>query len=333
MDTQLCTAPPDVVEAVGRMKSPVIVAHVVPDADALGSMFAAALAYRGDGRAPKVALPPGSLSQRLAFMYEWSGVEVANRADFDAADGFLALDTAKKPRCNVGPEFKDGDWSAGRPVVNIDHHDTNSRFGDVNWIDAESGSSAELVLRLLKAAGRPIEPLTASMLYAGILTDTAGFSLPTTCPSGLEAAAELVRLGADVVELGKRLCRSQTQSEFDLLRVIYANTRRAAGGQIAFSFAGHHDITGAGCTAADIDDQVSVPRSLEGVRLAILATEGVPGKTRFNFRGEGNVEVLSLAQRFGGGGHRQAAGAVLDGSLHESLKTVLAAAVEHLKQF
>ncbi|RJP38357.1 MAG: bifunctional oligoribonuclease/PAP phosphatase NrnA [Phycisphaerales bacterium] len=333
MTQMAAEAPVEIIEAVGGMRRPVVVAHVVPDADALGSIFATALAYNGNGCAPKVALPAGSLSQRLAFMHDWAKVPVAGRTDFEKADGFIVLDTAKKERCNVGPDQRNTDWSAGRPVVNIDHHDTNTRFGDVNWVDAEASSSAELVLRLLQAAGRPVSPMVASMLYAGVLTDTAGFSLPTTSPSGLAAAAELVRLGADVAELGERLCRSQTQSEFDLLRIIYANTKRAAGGAIAYSTATYEDITGAGCTAADIDDQVSIPRSLDGVRLAMLLTEGNKGKTRINFRGDGRVEVLELAQKFNGGGHRQAAGAVIDTPLSDTVKMVVAAAVEHLKKY
>lgn len=326
-------APREVVDAIARMQSPIMVTHVVPDADALGSMFSLANAHRGDGGAPKVALPEGSLSQRLGFLLDWAKVDIATDDDFTAADGFVALDTAKKPRCNVGPTLKDSDWSAGRPVVNIDHHDTNTCFGDVNWVDAEAGSTAELIYRLLIASGRSIEPVTASMLYAGILTDTLGFSLPTTSAGTLHTAGELVRLGADVRDLGERLCRAQTRSEFDLLRTIYANTRVVAAGQVAYSTAGYDDIVGAGCTAADIDDQVCVPRSLQGVRLSLLLTEGNKGKTRVNFRGEGNVEVLELAKKFNGGGHKQAAGAVLDCSLDEAIDTVVNAAIEHIKKF
>ncbi len=325
--------PREVIDAVSRFRAPVVLSHVVPDADALGSIFALAMAYRGKGCAPKVSLPEGSLSQRLAFMFDWAKVEVATAGDFASADGFIALDTAKKPRCNVGKGLKGSDWSAGRPVVNIDHHDTNTRFGDVDWIDAEASSTCELVYRLLAASGRPIAPVTASLLYAGILTDTVGFALPTTSAAALQTAAELVRLGADVPQLGERLCRSQTRSEFDLLRTVYANTKLAADGQIAYSTAGYDDIIGAGCTAVDIDDQVCVPRSLEGVRLSFLLTEGNKGKTRINFRGEGALEVLELANKFNGGGHRQAAGAVLDCPLEEAVEPVLNAAIEHLKNF
>ena len=133
----------------------------------------------------------------------------------------------------------------------------------------------------------------------------------------IAAAAELVELGADVTQLGERLCRSRRLSEFKLLRTIYANTQLAAEGRIAYSTADHREMVEAGCAAADIDDQVSVPRSLHGTRLAMLFTEGVQGKTRINFRGDSGASVLPLAKVFGGGGHDTAAGAILGGSLRQ----------------
>ncbi|MCH8913738.1 MAG: DHH family phosphoesterase [Planctomycetes bacterium] len=182
---------------------------------------------------------------------------IASADDFARADGFIVLDTAKKKRCNVGADLKQTDWSAGRPVINIDHHESNTRFGDINWIVGDAGSTCELVFYLLRAAGVPITPAVASLLYAGIQTDTLGFSLPSTTAAALHAAAFLVESGADVARLGERLGRSQRKSEFDLLRVVYANTKIVGEGDIAYSFAGYDEIHDAGCTAADIDDQIS----------------------------------------------------------------------------
>ncbi len=325
--------PDPLVETVRGMSAPIMINHVVPDADALGASFAMALAWASDECRPAVALPHGSLSQRLAFMLDWANVPLAERGDFASADGFVVLDTAGKGRCNVGRPLKETDWSAGRPIVNIDHHTTNTCFGDVNWVVGTAGSTCELVYALLRAADRPIPPVTASLLYAGIHTDTLGFSLPTTNTVALTAAADLIARGADVAELGERLCRSQRKSEFDLLRVIYANTRLLADGRLAYSSAGYDEIHGAGCTAADIDDQINVPRSLNGVRLAMLFTEGDKGKTRINFRSSGKVTVLDLAAEFNGGGHTQAAGAILNCGLQEAIDKVVSRAVEYLGRF
>lgn len=322
--------PNDLLAGFAALRRPVVVAHVVPDADALGSMLATALAVCGNGVTAKASIPQGSLSQKLGFLVEWAKVPIATPEDFAAADGFIAVDTAKKDRCNVGPALRETDWSAGRPILNIDHHATNTRFGTINWVVDDAGSACELVYEVIRAAGRPITPLIASLLYAGIQTDTLGFSLPTTRPSALRAAADLVTQGADVGELGERLGRSQRKSEFDLLRVIYANTRVLGDGRIAYSSAGFDEIHDAGCTAADIDDQINVPRSLDGVQLAMLFTEGRKGKTRINFRSSGKVTVLALAEQFKGGGHTQAAGAILDASLADAMNQVLPRAEQYI---
>jgi len=268
---------------------------------------------------------------------EWAqasgAAPIATPEDFAAADGFVAVDTAKKDRCSVGPVLRETDWSGGKPLINIDHHATNTRFGTVNWVVDDAGSASELVYELLRAANRPFTPLIASLLYAGIQSDTLGFSLPTTRSSALRAAADLVALGADVGELGECLSRSHRKSEFDLLRVIYANTKVVGDGRIAYSSASFDEIHQAGCTAADIDDQINVPRSLDGVQLAMLFTEGRKGKTRINFRSSGKVTVLALAEQFKGGGHIQAAGAILDATLADAVAVVIPRAIEHIKRF
>jgi phosphoesterase RecJ-like protein len=315
------------------MHRPVVMTHVRPDADALACMFSVALAWRREDVTPKVSLPEDSLSQRLVFMFEMADVPLAAPADFEQADGFIALDTAKQSRCNVPPELKYTDWAAGRPIVNIDHHGTNTLFGQHNWVEPNASSTAELIYYLLKEAGKAINETMASLLFAGIHTDTSGFALPNTTASSLQAASELVRLGADAADLGERLCHSQSRSLFDLLRVIYTNTKVLADGRLAYSTASYDEIIGSGCTAADIDDQVDVVRSLDGVQLAMLFTEGVPGKTRINFRGSGPVTVVDLAAKFNGGGHERAAGAVISGSLLEVVDRILPEAIEHLNRF
>ena len=320
------------VRVLESWKRTVVITHVTPDADALGSMLCLAKVFGdGAGQSATVSLGEHSLSQRLAFLHEWAGLEVATVEDFARADGFVVVDTARKQRCDLREDVPE-DWDSGRPILNIDHHTSNTRFGTINWVVGDASSSAELIYHLIKAWGRPIEPLLGSLLYAGIHSDTAGFSLPNTSPSGLAAAADLVASGADVAKLGERLCRSQRLSEFRLLRAIYANTQLAAGGRIAYSTADHREIVEAGCAAADIDEQVSVPRALHGAQLAMLFTEGVRGRTRINFRGDSGVSVLPLAKTFGGGGHDSAAGAILDGTPGEVVARVLPEAEAYLNR-
>lgn len=325
------SVPADLIPTLDTWDRPVVVGHVRPDADCFGSMLAMALCWPGANGPSLVSLPPGSESRRLSFLVEWANVPQAEPADFLKADGFIVVDTAKVSRCNIDPSVKES-WPDGRGVVNIDHHASNTLFGNVNYVDHDAGSACELVYRVIREAGREINATVASLLYAGIHSDTIGFSLPTTRASALRAAADLVACGARVEEIGERLCRGLSESEFNLERVIYANTKIVADGRIAYSTASYDEITGAGCGAADIDDQVSIPRSLVGIDMAILLTEGKPGRTRLNIRGERGLDVLPFALTLDGGGHQQSAGAIIDGSVDDAAAKVLPKAIAYLDE-
>jgi phosphoesterase RecJ-like protein len=322
---------PALVARLAAMQRPVLIGHLAPDPDCLGAMLGLARALRGRGQEAKIALPPGSLSARNAFLDEIGQIPHAATADFASADGFIVVDTAAVERCNL-PADLPAEWRNGRPLICIDHHVTNTRFGDPNWVVDRAASTCELVGNLLHHARWPVDAVTASLLYAGIMTDTAGFSLPMTSAGTLRVAADLVAHGADVGMLGERLNRAQSVNDFRLLRIIYANTHLTADGRLAYSTASHREITDAGCGPQDIDDQVKIPRALAGVRVAILFSEAVVGETRINFRGDGGFNVLNLAQRFGGGGHELAAGARLRCPLPEAVAQVIPEAEAMLAQ-
>lgn len=323
--------PSDLISTLDSWKNPVIIGHVRPDADCFGSMLAMALTWPAENGPAKVSLPPGSESRRLWFLTEWANAQLAEPADVMNADGIVVVDTAKASRCNVDPSIRET-WADSRDIINIDHHESNTMFGAINYVDHDAGSACELVYRIIREAGRDIDPIVASLLYAGIHSDTIGFSLPTTRASALRAAADMVECGARVEEIGERLCRALSESEFNLERIIYGNTKLVADGRISYSTASHDEIIGAGCTSADIDDQVSIPRSLVGIDMGILFTEGKPRRTRLNLRGERGLDVLPFALTLGGGGHQQSAGAIIDGTVDEAVAKVLPKAIAYLDE-
>lgn len=319
------TPPAELIEVLSGARRPLIIGHVTPDADAMASVLALARALPSGAAA--VALDRAKVAQKLRFMMALGDVPTADAARVAVADVAVVVDTAGTNRVNV-----EGKWEAiaGKLVVNIDHHITNPDFGQINWVVDSASSTSELIYRLIVAAGWKLDAATASLLYAGVHSDTGGFSLPNTTADALNAAAALVSAGADIETIGAQLCRSQRRSEFDLIRVVYHNTRLAADGRIAYSTLSHQEIVGSGCTAEDIDDQVSIPRSLSGVRMAMLFSEGEPGVVRINFRGEDGTPVLPLAQKLGGGGHAFSAGARIRDSLDRVVARVLGEAAELL---
>ncbi len=319
------TPPSELIDTLSSLKRPVIAGHINPDVDAMGSMLALARSY--DWQAT-IAAPRTHVGKKVAFLREMAPeVPAASEQDLAEADAVISLDTATTGRINIA-----GGWPAieQKRIVCIDHHVTNTDYGQVNWVVDNASSTCEMVYRLLQTAGRPIDSLTASLLYAGLYADTAGFSLPSATPQSFEAAAALVRLGADIERVGTCLCRSMHLSDFDLLRLVYHNTRLIDNGRIAYSTLTHEEIIRSGCSSEDIDDQVSIPRSLSGILVAVLFSEIEPGLVRINLRGESGTPVLPIAQALGGGGHLQSAGVRVRGLMSEVVKRVLDQAITFL---
>lgn len=323
--------PPDELLAILRIvKHPFVVSHVTPDSDAIGSALGLATVLREHDVDATVGLKPGRIAKRLRFMLELApDVPLApSWRPGDPHDCLIVVDAAGEKRIDLKPT---PDFDGPIPIVNIDHHITNTDFGRYNWVDPQATSTSELIARLIGDLGWRTSPNVASLLYAGIHGDTAGFSLPTTSARALHIAGDLVFAGADVSHIGEQLCRSQRKPDFELLRRVYDHATVTDDGRVAYSFVTYEDITGSKCTAEDIDDQVSIPQAVKDVRIAMLFSEGEPGLIRVNFRGEGRTTVVEIAQRFGGGGHTHAAGARIRGkSMEATIREVVAAAEAHL---
>lgn len=322
-------APNDFVRQVAALRRPLILAHITPDADSLGASFGLASLLRDAGIDAHVGLPSGCVAKRLEFLLQLApGVpRVTDLPAHHTFDALVVVDTANEKRIN----FAAGTLQQFPRSFAIDHHITNTDFCTANWIDPHAASTCEMIAILAAQAGWTLSKSSASLLYAGIHGDTAGFSLPSTNADSLHVAADLVRAGADVSHIGEQLCRSQHRADFELLRRVYDHTTIVENGRIAYSFLSHDDIVETGCKADDIDDQVSIPRALRGVQIAMLFSEGEPGIVRVNLRGEGKVTIVEIAQRFGGGGHPQSAGVRMrNRPMQEVIDTLIRAAIEHL---
>lgn len=318
--------PPGLIASLNSSQAPVVAGHITPDVDALGSMLALARAMPSPEA--RIVLPEPPSGHKLRFLLHLAGDPMRADAEQVAhADRVILLDTASPKRVNVA-----GKWEAiaDRFVINIDHHITNTDFGRINWVVDNASSTCELVYRLIATAGWPLDSVTATLLYAGIYSDTAAFSLPNTTSDTFEAAAQLVRAGADIEQVGLQISRAQEPHEFDLIRTVYHNTRLAGGGRIAYSTLNHDEITSAGCSPEDIDDQVSIPRSLSRIRVALLFSEGERGVIRINLRGENGTPVLPLAETLGGGGHLYSAGVRMRGDMNTVVARVIAEAEKAL---
>lgn len=310
----------DVVAALQRAPSVAVLAHVNPEGDAIGATLGASLALREGGKVTGAynadPLPPG-----LASL---PGAEELRRQVPIAGPYacYLVLDTGNLERT--------GGLLDGRPrdavVINVDHHAGNTRFGDVNWVEPAASSAGEMVYRLLRAGGFPIGKAAATNLYAAVLTDTGSFQYGNTTPEALRAAADLVALGAAVEELAAGLYGNHDPREWRLLGEALATLDLCAGGRLGWMEVTQAALGRAGLGLEATEGFIDYVRTVAGVQIAILFKEVSPGEVRVSFRSRGRLDVAALARRFGGGGHRNAAGCTLAEPLAAARARVLEAA-------
>jgi phosphoesterase RecJ-like protein len=211
-------------------------------------------------------------------------------------------------------------------LINIDHHLSNTRYGDVNWISAREASSGELIYRLLKTAGWKITPQIADCLFTAVSTDTGSFQYSTTKPVTYHTAGELVKLGANLEQICDEVYQSYPLSRVRLLKHVYNNFRLTDENQVAYLWLKQKDFARTGADRSDTEGLIDHIRAIAPVIVAIVFEEIEPNVTRISLRSKDTkINVNEVAAIFGGGGHSAAAGARIVGSPLSTQRRVIAA--------
>lgn len=297
--------------------------HENPDGDAIGSSLGLAWALRDMGRGA-VVINESPLPANLTFL---PGAETVRlpAAFTNTFDAVIVIDCASLER--LGPNAARL-VAPGAAIACIDHHVGNAGFGDPRLVVPEASATAELVHDLLDACQVPLTPETAQCLYTGLASDTGGFRFQNTTPKALRLAARLVDHGAKPSQVADWLYARKTAGSLRILGLALASLESRADGQVSAMTVSRGMFDRAEASAEDADGIVQYAKSLTGARVGVLFQEFAPGQVRISFRSDGTVDVNELAGRFGGGGHRVAAGARMDGDLASVRETVLGA-LEH----
>jgi bifunctional oligoribonuclease and PAP phosphatase NrnA len=284
-----------------------VVGHVRPDGDCIGSQLALTLALKNQGK-EVCCWNEDAVPQKLAFLDPDHIVEKPKPGqEFDCV---IATDAANFDRLgSVGPAV-----ASRKLLVNIDHHQGNTRYGDINWVSAKEASTGELIFKFLKAANWAITPRIADCLFTAVSTDTGSFQYPTTKPMTYHTAAELVKLGANLATICHEVYQSYPLSRVRLLKHVYNNFRLSHRDQIAYFWLKKRDFTRTGADTNDAEGLIDHIRAIEPVVVACLFEEMEPELTRVSLRSKSDsVNVNHIAALFGGGGHHAAAGARIPG--------------------
>jgi bifunctional oligoribonuclease and PAP phosphatase NrnA len=296
-----------------------ILSHVDPDGDAVGSSLGLAWALRGLHKQVVVA-NESPVPEGLGFLPGSEGIRTPKEIQrvFDAV---FVLDCSSLDRTGEAARLV----APGAKVANVDHHAANDGFGSPRLVNVEASATAELVYEILDAYGMPIEPEVAECLYIGLASDTGAFRYQNTTPRALRLAARLVERGAQPSTAADALYGRKSEASLRILGLALASLEKRAGGQVGALTISREMFQRAGATPEDADGIVQFAKSLAGARVGILIQEVAPGEVRMSLRSDGTVDVNEVAGRFGGGGHKNAAGARVRGDLARVREAVLAA--------
>lgn len=297
-----------------------LLTHVNPDGDAIGSVLGAAHALRASGREPICLLtsPPPSYCGDLPGV-EWLTVYERGGA-LPQADLTWMLDTATPERVGaISDDHKDA--LLARPLIITDHHVTNEGGGTVNLIDPTAASTAELLFRLLHAMALPVSAAAATCLYLGQITDTQSFQTSSTTPRTLQIAAEMLEAGADLRAVIDAVYFRIPESTMRLTSMVLSTLRREGGLYWATLTQAQQQACGAEDEASD--DTVMRMQRVAGMRACVLFKERPDGSVKLSLRSQPAINVAAIARTWGGGGHAQAAGATLPMGLAAAEAAVL----------
>ena len=308
-----------ILEAIRAHRTFCVVGHVRPDGDCIGSQLGLTLALRDQGK--KVACwNEDGLPDKLAFLDPDHLVQRPRPGQkFDCV---IATDCASFERLG-----KAGHCISQRKLfVNIDHHASNTRYGDINWVSAKEPSSGELIFRILKAANWPITPAIADCLFTAVSTDTGSFQYSSTRPGTFSVAGELVKRGANLAKISDEVYESFPLSRVRLLQHVYNKFQLTHNNQIAWFRLKQADFIRTGADKDDSEGLIDHIRSIAPVVVACLFEELGPDLTRISLRSKSDkVNVNEIAAQFGGGGHAAAAGARIPGPTTLVQRKVIAA--------
>ena len=294
--------------------------HAKPDGDALGSALALARILRTCGKQAGIVRPDSLPRRYETFVEEGDILDVVNHEEWNL---LVILDCGDISRV----EEEAGKVASLLPVMNIDHHHSNTEFGQINWVDPKCSSTGEMVYRIAREAQWEIPFAAAQALWVALVTDTGRFSYENTSPEVLKVAAELVAMGIPFSKINHTIYENTTLKGLRLRARAMAGLEVCEDGKVALVMLGRDDFEATGCGTQETEDIVNIPRSVEGVEIALILYE-LPGEescisTKASFRTVEPYDAAEICRVLGGGGHQRAAGCSVEGRLDEARKAVL----------
>lgn len=301
----------NILEEIKKAESIVILTHENPDGDAVGSSIAMYLGLKELGKTPDIIIP-----EFPRAFENLPGIEnIKKESDIENYDLAIALDTASIKMLNGYSKY----FEDAKTKIVIDHHSSNTMFGDYNYVDQDSPACAQLLLVLFNYFNIEVSKEIGTAILAGIITDTGGFRYDGVTAETFELVAGLCQKGVKVSKVYQKVFASTSKSKFFLHRIALDRLELLENEKIAFTYITKNDENSVGAENGDYDGIVEQGRDIEGVEISIFLRETEKG-IKASLRSKDYVNVSELCRIFGGGGHIRAAGCTIPGTI-EQVKT------------
>ena len=291
-----------------------VTSHVNPDGDGLASMLACGRILRSLGKQVWL-VADGFLSPRYGYLPQIDTV-VSYREGLEVelpVANVITVDVPTLSRLERVAQLIPHDAT----ILKIDHHPGDEHFGRFNYVDTDASSTAELVYRLCVSLGTPFDAALGTWIYTGIAFDTGRFRFSSTTPNALSIAGEMVRAGANPQLIAEHLFYEYRPTTLSLLTSTLQSLECFLDGRVSVLSLDHSVLRQARYRDEDADGFVDYAVSMQGIEVALFLREHEPGQIRVSLRAKHDFDVRAVAEAFGGGGHRKAAGARLSGTLQE----------------
>ena len=311
-----------ILEEIKKAEKIVILTHEGPDGDAIGSSIAISLAIKSLGKEPYVIIPEHSKS--FNFMPEIQNLK--KESDVKKYDLAIALDCADSKILNGYTKY----YENAKMKINIDHHNSNTMYGDINFINPVAPACSQILIGMFEYFGIKITKDMATCIMTGIITDTGGFSFRATAET-FEFAAEILRLGVNISEIFRKTLHTKNKANFELSKRAMDRLEFLEDGKVSFTYITNEDIDEVGAVQGDHEGIVEIGKNIEDVEVSIFLHETKNKGYKLSLRSLEYVNVADIALMFGGGGHYKAAGAYMKGTPEQIKLKVLKEVKKQLK--
>jgi bifunctional oligoribonuclease and PAP phosphatase NrnA len=312
-----------VVELIENKQTFAITTHIRPDGDGVGSSLGLCWLLRSLNKSAEViaadTIPVAYRS--LPGAEEIRPVATIDR-EYDAIFVIECSDVERPGIKGLSDQF----------TVNIDHHATSEHFGSINWIDSTASAVGEMIYNLCKAIGGRVTREISECLYMALVTDTGSFHFSNTTDRTLKVASELVRAGAKPADISEAVYNSYPWSRIELMRRVLDTVKRDDSGRIAWMRQTLAMKDDSKAVDGDNNGFVNIPLAAREVLAVVYTREVGNGKFRVSLRSKGDINVAKVAEKFGGGGHKNASGCCVEGNWDEREQELVKAVIEAVEK-